>query len=104
MGGGGRGEGKGDDLGRCPRPLARPKTAKVLSGAQKFESPLYLVKPRAGFVISCDTPRMTISRSPPGRLSPVACEPKSTVRDCGQRRVAIVETAVRELLIAIDSL
>jgi hypothetical protein len=26
------------------------------------------------------------------------------VRDCGQRRVAIVETAVRELLIAIDSL
>ena len=33
----------------------------------------------------------------------MACEPKSTVRDCGQRRVAVVETAVRALLIAVDS-
>ena len=45
-----------------------------------------------------------MSRSPPGRLSPVACEPKSTVRDWGQRRVAMVETAVRALLMALDSL
>lgn len=34
----------------------------------------------------------------------MACEPKSTVRDCGQRRVAVEETAVRALLIAVDSL
>lgn len=28
------------------------KQREELSGAQKFESPIYLVKPRAGFVIS----------------------------------------------------
>ena len=29
-----------------------PKPGEVLSGDQKFESPIYLVKPSAGFVIS----------------------------------------------------
>lgn len=78
-------------------------TQKLLRNIQKFESRFYLVNPVAGFFISCETPRMTMSRSPPGKLSPVAWLPKSTVRDCGQRRVAIVETAVRALLMLFDS-
>jgi hypothetical protein len=78
-------------------------THKVLREPQKFEFLFYLVNPVAGFVISCETPRITISRSPPGKESPVAWLPKSTVRDCGQRRVAMVETAVRALLLLFDS-